>query len=108
MSHPHYIPGREARTERGRMPEVTIYARSMCGYCSAAKALLERKGIGYRELDATSDPELRQEMIRRSGRMTFPQIFVGGVHVGGCDELYALERAGRLDALLKEHVASEG
>src|SRR5690606_14824621 len=82
------------------MSEVTLYTRRMCGYCSAAKSLLERKGVSYRELDATFDRELREEMMRRSGRFTFPQIFIGEVHVGGFDELYALERNGRLDALL--------
>lgn len=84
------------------MTEVTIYTRMMCGYCSAAKSLLERKGIKFRELDATFEPGLRSEMIERSGgARTFPQIFVGEVHVGGCNELLALERQGRLDGLLE-------
>jgi glutaredoxin 3 len=82
------------------MTEVTIYTRAMCGYCASAKALLERKGVAYRELDATFDPRLRGEMIDRSGRYTFPQIFIGDIHVGGSDELHALERQGRLDPLL--------
>ena len=82
------------------MSNVVIYTRQFCGYCSAAKALLERKGVAYEERDATGDPGLRQEMIERSGRTTFPQIFVGPTHVGGCDDLHALERAGRLDPLL--------
>ncbi|OQM75524.1 glutaredoxin 3 [Manganibacter manganicus] len=83
------------------MAEVTIYTRMMCGYCAAAKRLLERKGVAYTEHDASFSPELRQEMIARAhGGMTFPQIFVGDVHVGGCDDLYALEDAGKLDALL--------
>lgn len=83
------------------MADVTIYTREFCGYCAAAKSLLDRKGIAYTELDATYSPALRQEMIGRAkGRSTFPQIFVGDVHVGGCDELHALERQGRLDALL--------
>lgn len=83
------------------MVDVTIYTRAMCGYCSAARRLLERKGIAYTEHDASFSPELRQEMIARSnGRTTFPQIFIGSTHVGGCDDLHALEAAGRLDALL--------
>lgn len=83
------------------MVEVTIYTRQYCGFCTSAKALLDRKGVPYLEIDATGAPEKRQEMIARSGRFTFPQIFIGEVHVGGCDDLYALERAGRLDGLLQ-------
>lgn len=83
------------------MASVTIYTRQFCGYCARAKSLLESKGVAYVEHDATDKPELRQEMISRAnGRMTFPQIFVGDVHVGGCDDLYALDRAGKLDPLL--------
>ncbi len=83
------------------MTQVTIYTRMMCGYCSAAKRLLESKGVDYVEHDASFSPELRQEMIgRANGRSTFPQIFIGDYHVGGSDELHALEREGRLDGLL--------
>lgn len=83
------------------MVDVTIYTRMMCGYCAAAKSLLERKGVAYVEHDASFSPELRQEMISRAnGRYTFPQIFIGEVHVGGSDDLHALEAQGRLDALL--------
>ncbi|HEY4193463.1 MAG TPA: glutaredoxin 3 [Mesorhizobium sp.] len=83
------------------MADVTIYTRAMCGYCAAAKRLLDRKGVTYTEHDASFSPELRQEMISRAkGGSTFPQIFVGDVHVGGSDDLHALEAAGRLDALL--------
>jgi len=83
------------------MADVTIYTRIACGYCAAAKRLLERKGVAYTEHDASFSPELRSEMIARAhGRSTFPQIFVGDVHVGGSDELHALEHAGKLDALL--------
>lgn len=85
------------------MSDVTIYTRQFCGYCSAAKRLLDDKGIAYVEHDATFSPELRQEMIQKAnGRSTFPQIFIGERHVGGCDELHALEREGRLDALLEQ------
>lgn len=82
------------------MVPVTIYTRQMCGYCSAAKALLDRKGVSYTEHDASFDPKLRQEMMDRSGRSTFPQIFIGDKHVGGSDDLHALDRAGKLDPLL--------
>lgn len=83
------------------MVDVTIYTRMMCGYCTAAKRLLDRKGVKYTEHDASFSPELRQEMISRAnGRYTFPQIFVGSVHVGGSDELHALDDQGKLDGLL--------
>jgi len=83
------------------MPEVVIYTRQLCGFCTAAKRLLEKKGVSYEEHDATFDPDLRKRMIAKSnGRTTFPQIFVGSTHVGGCDELHDLERSGKLDALL--------
>lgn len=83
------------------MVDVTIYTRMMCGYCAAAKRLLENKGVAFTEHDASFSPDLRQEMIARAnGRSTFPQIFVGKVHVGGSDDLHALEAEGRLDALL--------
>ena len=83
------------------MASVVIYTRQYCGYCSAAKALLERKGISYLEHDATGKPELRSEMIEKAhGRTTFPQIFINDGHVGGCDDLHELDRAGKLDAML--------
>jgi glutaredoxin 3 len=84
------------------MAKVTIYTRKMCGFCSAAKSLLNKKGASYTEHDATFDPALRAEMIKKSnGGSTFPQIFIGDVHVGGCDDLMAMERGGNLDAMLK-------
>ena len=83
------------------MPNVTIYTRQLCGFCSRAKQLLDQKNVTYEEKDASSSPQLRQEMRERgNGAATFPQIFIGDTHVGGCDDLYALERAGKLDALL--------
>jgi glutaredoxin 3 len=82
------------------MRPVVVYTRAYCGYCSRAMELLRRKGVQVTEIDATSDPDKRQEMIQRSGRWTFPQIFVGDTHVGGCDDLHALERDGGLDPLL--------
>jgi glutaredoxin 3 len=88
------------------MTEVTIYTRTMCGYCMAAKRLLEKKGVAYKEHDASFSPELRQEMIQRAnGRATFPQIFIDGRHVGGSDELHALDAAGKLDRMLAGEAA---
>lgn len=84
-------------------PPVLIYTRDFCGYCSAAKALLERKGVAFEERNASADPAFRAEMITRSGRSTFPQIFVGTTHVGGCDDIHALDAAGGLDPLLAGH-----
>jgi glutaredoxin 3 len=83
------------------MASIDIYTRQFCGYCTAAKKLLETKGVAYTEHDATHAPEIRQQMIQRAnGRSTFPQIFIDGAHVGGCDDLHALERSGKLDPLL--------
>lgn len=82
------------------MAHVTIYTRPGCGYCHRALALLEQKGADFTEIQAGFDPTLRQEMVQRSGRATFPQIFVGETHIGGCDEMMLLERRGQLDPLL--------
>ncbi len=82
------------------MADVVIYTRMMCGYCTAAKSLLSRKKASFREFDGTFDPKIRQEMIEKSGRHTFPQIFIGGKHIGGCDDLHDLDRQGKLDAML--------
>ena len=82
------------------MAHVTIYTRPFCGYCSRALALLAEKGAQFTEIEAGFDPAQRQEMVRRSGRSTFPQIFVGETHIGGCDEMMALDRQGELDPLL--------
>lgn len=84
------------------MADVVIYTRQMCGFCSAAKRLLDQKGVSYVEHDATFEPGLRAEMMERSGRNTFPQIFIGDKHVGGCDDLYALEDSSGLDLLLAQ------
>lgn len=83
------------------MRPVTVYTRAFCPYCTRALALLQRKGADIQEIDATACPEKRREMVTRSGRWTFPQIFVGDVHVGGCDDLHALDQTGGLDPLLK-------
>jgi glutaredoxin 3 len=83
------------------MAKVEIYSTLFCGYCARAKALLERKGVAYENIDVLEDTSRRDEMVKRAGgRSTVPQIFIDGTHVGGSDELAALERAGKLDALL--------
>ena len=83
------------------MPVVEIYTKTFCSYCWRAKMLLESKGVTFNEISVDFGGELRQQMIQRAkGRTTVPQIFIGETHVGGCDELVALEQAGRLDALI--------
>jgi len=82
------------------MAQVTIYTRPFCGFCARALKMLNDKGVQFTEIEAGMDPERRREMMDRSGRSTFPQIFVGEQHIGGCDEMVALDRAGKLDALL--------
>jgi len=85
------------------MRPVEIYTTRTCGYCAMAKRLLQRKGVNYREIDVSADPSLRAAMVQRAnGRRTVPQIFIGPVHVGGSDDLHALEHAGKLDALLAD------
>jgi glutaredoxin 3 len=80
---------------------VEIYTRPGCGYCTAAKSLLTRKKVAFTEFDVAKDATLRQQMWDRAGTgSTFPQIFIGTTHVGGCDELYALDREGKLDSML--------
>jgi glutaredoxin 3 len=82
-------------------PAIEIYTRPGCGYCSAAKSLLNRKKAAFTEYDTAKDPNFRQKMYDRAGTgSTFPQIFIGATHVGGCDELYALDREGKLDSML--------
>ena len=82
------------------MSKIDIYTKPYCPYCERAKALLEEKGAEYNEIVASHDPALRAEMNERSGRYTYPQIFINGTHVGGCDDLMALNTRGGLDPLL--------
>lgn len=87
-------------------PTVEIYGTRTCPFCIAAKALLDRKNVSYAEIDVGAEPERRAEMMQRAhGKRTVPQIFVGETHVGGSDELHALERAGKLDPLLQGKAA---
>ncbi|WP_068827427.1 glutaredoxin 3 [Pseudomonas sp. BMS12] len=82
------------------MPEVVVYSSAWCPYCIRAKQLLSSKGVAFREVSVDGKSDVRAEMTRKAGATSVPQIWIGSTHVGGCDDLYALERAGRLDALL--------
>ncbi len=81
------------------MAEVIVYSTTYCGFCQRAKQLLDRKNIPYTEIDVTNDTALREKMEADSGRRTVPQIFIDGKHIGGCDDLYALDKTGELDRL---------
>ncbi len=83
------------------MSEVIVYSSDYCPYCSRAKHLLASKGVAFEEIKVDGKPQLRAEMTNKAGRTSVPQIWIGAKHIGGCDDLYALERAGKLDALLK-------
>jgi glutaredoxin 3 len=82
------------------MSDIEIYTSPYCGYCHRAKALLTRKGATFTEIDIMDDDHKRAEMMKRSGRRTVPQIFIGGKHIGGCDDLYDLDSSGGLNPLL--------
>ncbi|MBI4830550.1 MAG: glutaredoxin 3 [Candidatus Lindowbacteria bacterium] len=82
------------------MKQVRIYTTPTCYYCDRAKALLSKKGVAYEEVDVSVDREAMKKVIEATGRRTVPQIFIGDDHVGGCDDLYALEELGKLDSLL--------
>jgi glutaredoxin 3 len=85
------------------MAAVDIYTIPYCPYCADAKELLSSKGVSFHEIDATANRDIRKQMLERAnGHSTYPQIFIGATHVGGCDDLYALEAAGKLDRLLAE------
>ena len=80
---------------------VEIYTTQLCGFCHAAKNLLNRKDVSFTEYDVSQDPDMRAQMVQRAkGGRTVPQIFIGDTHVGGCDDLFALERSGKLDPML--------
>src|SRR3954451_10885777 len=91
------------------MTKVEIYTTRYCPYCHAAKRLLSRKGVEFTEIDVSGDPKRRSDMVARAnGRMTVPQIFIGSTHLGGCEDLHALEHAGKLDPLLGRGAALAG
>lgn len=83
------------------MSKIIIYTKDICPYCNKAKALLQRKNVQYQEIKIIND-EIKEEMIKKSnGRMTVPQIFINDIHIGGCDDLYAMEAEGKLDEIIK-------
>ena len=82
------------------MQPVVIYSSDYCPYCMRAKQLLSRKGVAFTEINVDGEPQLRAEMARKAGKTSVPQIWIGATHVGGCDDLHALDRAGKLDPLL--------
>lgn len=85
------------------MKPIEIYTTPFCGFCHSAKRLLTKKGAAFTEIDVSAQPDLRRQMMdRANGGYTVPQIFIGGTHVGGCDDLYALDRAGKLDPMLAD------
>mgnify|MGYP003396769331 FL=1 len=83
------------------MNNVVVYSSDYCGYCSRAKSLLENKGVAFEEIKVDGKPQVRAAMAQKAGRTSVPQIWIGERHIGGCDDLFALERAGKLDAMLK-------
>ncbi|MBT8765738.1 glutaredoxin 3 [Metapseudomonas boanensis] len=89
------------------MAEIVVYSSAWCPYCIRAKHLLDSKGVKYEEISVDGNPAVRAEMTRKAGRTSVPQIWIGQTHVGGCDDLYALERAGKLDALLQARAQTE-
>lgn len=89
------------------MADVLMYSTRWCPFCVRAKRLLDQKGVNYRDIDVGARPEERATMMEKSGQRTVPQIWIGSHHVGGCDELFALERAGRLDAMLANNQGVE-
>lgn len=83
------------------MPRIVVYSSDWCPYCTRAKALLNKKRVAFEEIRVDGQPQLRAEMTKKAGRTSVPQIWINDVHVGGCDDLYALEQAGKLDPLLR-------
>jgi glutaredoxin 3 len=88
--------------------EVVMYATRFCPYCMRARALLSQKGVAFSEVAVDGKPELRTEMVEKSGRYTVPQIWIDDEHIGGCDELMALDRAGQLDPILTRQAKDQG
>jgi glutaredoxin 3 len=83
------------------MADVVVYSSDWCPYCMRAKQLLQSKGVAFEEIRVDGQPNVRAEMTKKAGRTSVPQIWIGTAHIGGCDDLFALERAGKLDALLQ-------
>lgn len=100
--------GESASQQTLKHPPVKMYSTRFCPYCMRARSLLKRKGVEWDEIDVGGDTDLWQEMESLSGRDTVPQIFIGDLHIGGYDDMAALDRAGQLDSLLFNHNPSEG
>ena len=83
------------------MADVIVYSSDWCPYCMRAKQLLQNKGVSFEEIKVDGQPQVRADMTKKAGRTSVPEIWIGALHVGGCDDLFALERAGKLDALLQ-------
>lgn len=102
LAYYNYIIKKLDSDRRGMMSEVIIYSTRTCPYCVKAKALLNKKQVTYTEIDVSDNALLREEMTKKAGgRKTVPQIFINQKHIGGCDDLYALDNAGKLDPLLQ-------
>jgi glutaredoxin 3 len=101
-THGDSLSDRSTTTDTQKTPDVTLYTTRFCPYCVRARMLLEGKGIDFKDIAVDGNPTLRQEMVGKSMNHTVPQIWIGDEHIGGCDELYHLERQGELDALLSE------
>ncbi len=84
------------------MPEIVMYTTRWCPFCVGAKTLLNKKGVAFSEISVDGDPALRASMAERAGATSVPQIWIGDAHIGGCDELFSLDRQGRLDSMLSE------
>ena len=82
------------------MPTIEVYVQDWCGYCAQVVSLLRKKGVAFQEIDAPHGSAARADAVRRAGRSTMPQVFIDGQHIGGCDDVVALDRTGKLDALL--------
>lgn len=95
-------PGKKLKVRLRIMKEILIYSSDYCPFCHRAKSLLDGKGLQYKEIVVDGNPALRQEMALKAGRTSVPQVWIGDTHVGGSDELYALERAGSLDSLINQ------
>jgi len=89
------------------MAKVVIYTTTICPYCVRAKMLFQRKGVAYEEIDVSRDNDLRLQLMQQTKQRTVPQIFINDQHIGGCDDLYALERQGALDPLLAQSLTSQ-
>ncbi len=94
-------PHKASRREGDKMKRVRVYTGPYCPHCDKAKALLRKKGVEFEEIDVGADPDAMKQIFEKAGCRTIPQIFIGDQHIGGCDDLYACEESGKLDAMLR-------